>query len=79
MIAAASDVLRHDYRVYLEPCVAVACGALAGQVGVRTVSRYIRRAVLLTMRRDGYDVRQLRLTDPPQHRRSLQNDKGVTP
>jgi hypothetical protein len=73
-----ASILRRDFRVYLEPEVADACWRLARAAGVRTMSRYIRRAVLLTMRAEGYPMHTLTLTDPPQHRQVLQIDKGVT-
>jgi len=69
---------RRDYRTYLEPGVAEACAEMAVCVGVRTTSRYIRRAVLLAIRADGYPMGRLSLTNPPQHRQVLHCDKGIT-
>jgi len=46
MIANFNDTIRKDYRVYLEPILATACSHQAEKVGVRTMSRYIRRAVI---------------------------------
>lgn len=51
-----SDIIRRDYRVYLEPVLAMACAHQAKVVGVRTMSRYIRRAVVLALKADGYPV-----------------------
>jgi len=51
-----SDRFRKDYRVYLEPVLATACAHQAGVIGVRTMSRYIRRAVVLALKADGYPL-----------------------
>jgi hypothetical protein len=56
MIAIMSDSIRKDYRVYLEPVLAFACSHQAHKVGVRTMSRYIRRAVVLALKADGYPL-----------------------
>ena len=56
MIAIMSDTIRKDYRVYLEPVLATACSHQALKVGVRTMSRYIRRAVVLALKADGYPL-----------------------
>ena len=56
MKALMSDIIRKDYRVYLEPILASACTHQAGVVGIRTMSRYIRRAVVLALKADGYPL-----------------------
>lgn len=56
MKALTSDAIRKDYRVYLEPVLATACVHQAKKVGVRTMSRYIRRAVVLMLKTDGYPL-----------------------
>jgi hypothetical protein len=56
MKARWSDKIRRDYRVYLEPVLATAAAHQAGKVGVRTMSRYIRRAVVLALKADGYPL-----------------------
>jgi hypothetical protein len=56
MIAKWSDKIRKDYRVYLEPVLATACAHQAEKIGVRTMSRYIRRAVVFMLKADGYPL-----------------------
>lgn len=56
MKACWSDKISKDYRVYLEPVLSTAAAHQAGKVGVRTMSRYIRRAVVLTLKSDGYPL-----------------------
>jgi len=56
MNAIYSDRIRKDYRVYLEPVLATASAHQAGVVGCRTMSRYIRRAVVTQLIRDGYPL-----------------------
>lgn len=56
MITIPSDKIRKDYRVYLEPVLAVACAHQAKIIGIRTMSRYIRRAIVLTLKADGFPV-----------------------
>lgn len=56
VIAVMSDRIRKDYRVYLEPVLATACSHQAKKVGVRTMSRYIRRAVVFALKADGYPL-----------------------
>ena len=56
MIAKFNDTIRKDYRVYLEPVLATACAHQAEKVGVRTMSRYIRRAVIYMLKTDGYPL-----------------------
>jgi hypothetical protein len=59
MISMWSDKIRKDYRVYLEPVLATAAAHQAGKVGVKTLSRYIRRAVVLALKFDGYPLDQV--------------------
>lgn len=56
MLLTNSDMIRKDYRVYLEPVLATACSHQAMKVGVRTMSRYIRRAVVYMLKMDGYPL-----------------------
>jgi len=56
MVAVVSDIIRKDYRVYLEPVLATACVHQAKKIGVRTMSRYIRRAVVMALKADGYPL-----------------------
>jgi len=51
-----SDKTRFDYRVYMEPVLARACEIGASKVGCRTVSKYIRYAVINQAIRDGYPL-----------------------
>jgi len=51
-----SDKIRKDYRVYMEPVLASACKEQAVKIGIRTMSRYVRRAVVLTLKSDGYPL-----------------------
>ena len=51
-----SDKVRSDYRVYLEPVLATAASHMAERVGCRTRSRYLRRAVIIALIRDGYPL-----------------------
>lgn len=48
-----SDAIRREYSSYLEPALADACAQQAKRVGVRTRSRYVRRAVILALRAEG--------------------------
>ena len=58
MIARKSmtDKVRMDFRVYMEPVLGVACEWGARKVNCRSVSRYIRRAVIIQAVRDGYPL-----------------------
>jgi hypothetical protein len=56
MIFNGSDKLRRDYRVYLEPLLATACGHQAGKCGARTMSKYIRYSVIRALIQDGYPL-----------------------
>jgi len=51
-----SDRIRKDYRVYMEPILAFACKEQAIKIGIRTMSRYVRRAVVLALKADGYPL-----------------------
>jgi len=50
------DSIRLDYRVYLEPVLAQAARSRAGKVGCRTLSKYIRYAIINQVLRDGYPL-----------------------
>lgn len=56
MKANFSDVVTKDYRVYLEPLLAAACSHMALKVSCRTMSKYIRRAVIRQLNEDGYPL-----------------------
>jgi hypothetical protein len=56
MKAIFSDKIRKDYRVYLEPVLATASKHQALSVNCKTMSRYIRRAVIMQLIRDGYPL-----------------------
>jgi hypothetical protein len=56
MKAKLSDRICKDYRVYLEPVLTTACAYQATVVGVRTMSRYIRMAVVYMLKTDGYPL-----------------------
>lgn len=53
------DRHRRDFRVYLEPVLAKAASNMAPKVGVRTMSRYIRRAVVMALLADGYPLNMM--------------------
>lgn len=80
MIARKSmtDKVRLDYRVYMEPVLARACEVGAVQVGCRTVSRYIRRAVILQAIADGYPLEHVSLRLAPIAREIKGINKGVS-
>jgi len=73
-----SDLVRMDYRVYMEPVLARACMAGAEKVGCRTVSRYIRRAVILQAVRDGYPLDSVSERLAPIARKIKALNKGVS-
>ena len=56
MKAVWSDKIRKDYRVYLEPVLATAAKHQAEKVNCRTMSRYIRRAIIIQLIKDGYPL-----------------------
>lgn len=56
MKAIFNDVITKDYRVYLEPLLATACSHMAQKIGCRTMSKYIRRAVIRQLNEDGYPL-----------------------
>lgn len=52
-----SDKVRIDYRVYLEPILATAARHQAEKCGARTMSKYIRYAVIRALIEDGYPLK----------------------
>jgi len=56
MICNMSDKIRKDYRVYLEPLLAFASAHQATKCGARTMSKYIRYAVITRLIIDGYPL-----------------------
>lgn len=54
-----SDVLRMDYKVFLEPLLATGCDHMAGKVGCGTRSKYIRYAVIRALIQDGYPLSEV--------------------
>ena len=51
-----SDLLRMDYKIYLEPLLSRACDLMASKIGCRTRSKYIRYAVIRSLIQDGYPL-----------------------
>jgi len=58
MIARCSmtDLVRLDYKVFLEPVLARGCEAMAKNVGCVTRSKYVRYAVIRALIADGYPL-----------------------
>lgn len=56
MKALYSDVLRKDYKAYMEPVLLTACDHMAKKIGTNTRSRYIRYAVIRALIVDGYPL-----------------------
>ena len=56
MKVSFSDIITKDYRVYLEPLLATASLHMAQKIGCRTMSKYIRRAVIRQLNEDGYPL-----------------------
>jgi len=54
-----SDVLRKNYKVFLEPLLASACDHMALKIGCRTRSKYIRYAVIRALISDGYPLKNV--------------------
>lgn len=54
-----STVLRKDYKIFLEPLLATACGHMALKIGCRTRSKYIRYAVIRALISDGYPLKEV--------------------
>lgn len=59
MKAEWSDKITKDYRVYLEPILATACLHQARKIGLRTMSKYVRRAVIIQLKNDGYPLERV--------------------
>jgi len=53
-----SDSLRLFYNVFLEPLLATACSGMAGKIGCKTRSKYIRFAVIRALLADGYPLQK---------------------
>ena len=51
-----SDIIRKDFKIYLEPVLATGCDHMAGKVGCKTRSKYIRYAVIRALIQDGYPL-----------------------
>jgi len=72
-----SDSIRKDYRVYLEPIIAFKSNEAAEKIGCKTMSKYIRYAVICQLFRDGF-----KLSEKFEPFRNVANnnsiDKGVT-
>ena len=58
MIARKSmtDRFRLDYKIFLEPVLATGAAHMAGEIGCRTRSKYIRYAVIRALIQDGYPL-----------------------
>jgi len=52
-----SDMIRVDYKGYMEPLLLSACGYQAKKCGARTRSKYIRYAVIRALIQDGYPLK----------------------
>jgi len=50
---------RTDFRVYLEPLLATACKHEANKTKCRTMSKYIRYAVINQLIKDGYPLKDI--------------------
>ena len=59
MKANFSDILRTDFKIYLEPVLATGCSHIAEKIGCKTRSKYIRYAVIRALIQDGYPLCQL--------------------
>lgn len=53
MKANYSDIIRVKYQVYLEPVLATEASHYSKKVGSKTMSKYIRYAVIMQLLRDG--------------------------
>lgn len=51
-----SDLLRNDYKIYLEPVLALLANDAALKVGAKTRSKYIRYALINQLITDGYKL-----------------------
>ena len=54
-----SDLIRSDYKIYLEPVLASACEHQASKTKCRTRSKYIRYAVIRALIQDGYPLNRV--------------------
>lgn len=54
-----SDKIRVDFRVYLEPVLATASKHQASKTKCRTMSKYIRYAVINQLIQDGYPLKSI--------------------
>ena len=59
MNANFSDILRTDFKIYLEPVLATGCAHIAEKIGCKTRSKYVRYAVIRALIQDGYPLNQL--------------------
>lgn len=51
-----TDLLRMDYKIFLEPVLATTARFAAEKVGAKTRSKYIRYAVINQLIRDGFEL-----------------------
>ena len=54
-----SDLLRMDYKVFLEPVLSRACDLMAAKIGCRTRSKYMRYAIIRALIQDGYPLNKV--------------------
>lgn len=54
-----SDILRTDFKIYLEPVLASACDHQALKEGCRTRSKYIRFAIIRALIQDGFPLKEV--------------------
>jgi len=53
-----SDLLRMDYKGYMEPVLLTGCNHQAGKIGI-TRSKYIRYAVINQLIKDGFPLKNI--------------------
>ena len=51
-----SDIIRNDYKIYLEPILATRAFEMAQKIGCKTRSKYIRYAVIRALIADGVEL-----------------------
>jgi len=58
MRANFTDIIRKDYRTYLEPILATACKHQGSKLNI-TMSKYIRYSVINQLIKDGYPLNRI--------------------
>jgi hypothetical protein len=54
-----SDLIRNDYKIYLEPILSTACDHQAKIERCKTRSKYIRYAIIRALIQDGYPLKEI--------------------